>query len=223
MIEGGTTADPQPTNIVRPDGEQGVETPGLGMMGMWVFLASLSMLFLAGIIGVLWIRISATSWPPPGVPPLPLALVGSTILALGCSVTMQLGLNAIRKGEGEKLNRMLWLTNGLAFGFLALQTLCWIQFYGQADFSAPKPMDPMEARLQGPRPELYGFIFFMLTVVHALHVVGGMIALGVTTWRARQGAYNWAHYPGVRHATLYWHFLDVVWLVLYALLIVLTF
>ena len=212
-----------PSNVVRPDGEQGVEAPGMGMMGMWVFLASLSMLFLAGIVGVVWVRIQATEWPPPGIPPLPLALILSTLLALACSVTMQLGLNAIRRGDNARLNRMLWTTNGLALGFLVVQLICWFQFAAAADFSAPEPLDPMEARLQGARPELFGFMFYMLTIVHALHVVGGMIALGVTTWQAQRGKYNWAHYPGVRHATLYWHFLDGVWLVLYAVLIGLTF
>lgn len=230
MTGGERPADPSPagsgsdpSNVVRPEGEQGVEAPGMGLMGMWVFLASLSMLFIAGIVGVVWVRIQATAWPPPGMPDLPPALVLSTLLALGCSVTMQLGLNAIRRGDNVRLNRMLMTTNALAAGFLIVQLFCWIRFYGQADFSAPRPLDPMEARLQGARPELYGFMFYMLTVVHALHVVGGMIALAVTTHNARRGLYNWAFYPGVRHATLYWHFLDVVWLVLYAVLIALTF
>ena len=197
---------PEPTNVVRPDGEQGSPTPGLGTMGMAVFLASLSMLFLASIIGYLVVWFTADEWPPAWAPKLPWSLWLSTALALGCSVTMQIALLAIKAGNNAKLLRFLWVTNGLAFGFLVVQAVSWLQFYDRRLF------DPSSAHL-------YGFTFYMLTIVHALHVLGGVIALGVVTYRARKGAYNWAFFPGVRHCTLYWHFLDAVWIVLYGLLL----
>lgn len=190
-------------NVVRPDGEQQSEQPGLGSFGLLVFLASLSMLFAASIVGFLLIRFRADVWPPPGAPSLPPELALSTLLALGCSVAMQLGLNAIRTGDGPGLLRYLWTASGLSVGFVAVQTVAWFRFFDAATFEG----------------HLYGFTFYMLTGLHALHVIGGMIALGWTLHRARRGAYNWAHYPGVRHCTMYWHFLDGVWLVLYGVLL----
>ena len=189
--------------VVRPDGEQGEPVRGLGTMGMAVFLASLSMLFVASLLGFLLIRFKAEVWPPPGAPPIPWSLWLSTLLALGCSGTMQLGLNAIRAGSNERLNRWLLVTNLLALLFLAVQSLSWWQFY-----------DP-----ELLKEHLYAFTFYMLTVLHAAHVVGGMISLVFVTVRAKQGAYNWANYAGIKQSTLYWHFLDVVWLVLFATLL----
>ena len=196
----------EPKVVVRPDGEQGNPNPGMGTMGMAVFLASLSMLFLASIIAYFVVWFTAEEWPPPYAPSLPWSLWLSTLLALGCSVTMQIALLAIKGGNGAKMLRFLWITNGLALAFLLVQGLSWLQFYDRRLF------DPSSAHL-------YGFTFYMLTVLHALHVLGGIVALCVVTYRALRGAYNWAYFPGVRHCTLYWHFLDAVWLVLYGMLL----
>ena len=70
----------------------------------------------------------------------------------------------------------------------------------------------------GPGTGLYGFTFFMLTGLHAAHVVGGLVPLGITLVRAFLGKYTWGAYGGVRNVALYWHFLDFVWLVLFAVL-----
>jgi heme/copper-type cytochrome/quinol oxidase subunit 3 len=64
---------------------------------------------------------------------------------------------------------------------------------------------------------LYGLIFFLI-LVHALHVVGGLVGLSVTTAHALQGRYDHERYGGVKHAAMYWHFLDAVWLVMYGCL-----
>jgi heme/copper-type cytochrome/quinol oxidase subunit 3 len=61
---------------------------------------------------------------------------------------------------------------------------------------------------------LYGLIFFLI-LVHALHVLGGLIGLGTTTAHAFQGKYDHENYTGVTSAAMYWHFLDAVWIIMY--------
>ena len=63
--------------------------PGAGVLGMWVFLATLTVLFLAAIVGYLVVRLKATAWPPPGMPRLPAGLWLATVVLFAGSVTIQ--------------------------------------------------------------------------------------------------------------------------------------
>ncbi|RPJ46772.1 MAG: heme-copper oxidase subunit III, partial [Candidatus Latescibacterota bacterium] len=65
---------------------------------------------------------------------------------------------------------------------------------------------------------LFGFTFYMLTGLHAAHVIGGLGALALTAARAGQGRYTPESRAGVDACAVYWHFLDVVWIVLFAVL-----
>ena len=60
--------------------------------------------------------------------------------------------------------------------------------------------------------------FYVLTGIHAAHIVGGLIPLIIVATRATTGRYTPAYYPGVRYTAMYWHFLDVVWLTLFVTL-----
>src|SRR4029079_454902 len=90
------------------------EIPGAGVLGMWIFLATLSMLFLASIAGYLVVRLKAPAWPPPGMPRLPSGLWLSTGLLLAGSVTVHLALLRIRLGQRTATVRYLLATTGLA-------------------------------------------------------------------------------------------------------------
>ena len=58
-------------------------------------------------------------------------------------------------------------------------------------------------------------VLFCFVLLHAAHVLGGIIYLAVVTVRAYRGVYDHEHFVGVRHAALYWHFLDVVWILMF--------
>ena len=66
---------------------------------------------------------------------------------------------------------------------------------------------------------MYGLVFFLI-LVHALHVVGGIVALGIVTFRARRRKYDHENYMGVQFAARYWHFLDVVWIGMFTMFLV---
>ncbi len=174
-----------------------------GRFGMRLLVAALSMLFAASLVAYALIRSRAAVWPPAGVPALPDTLWISTVLILASSVTMQAALRAARAGRAGALRTGMLLTTLLGILFLVSQTLNWFS---------------MVAAHLTARTDLYGFTFFILTGLHAAHVVGGLIPLAVVTRRAFRGRYSAAFHPGVEYCAIYWHFLDVVWLVMFAIL-----
>jgi cytochrome c oxidase subunit 3 len=188
--------------------ERASSDPGTSSLGMTLFLISLSVLFAAAIAGYLLVRLRSAQWVPPGVAPLPLGLWASTLLLLVSSATMQGALLAIRGGKRETCARLLLATLALGAGFLLVQIYNWWKMVAVDAVLATR--------------SLYAFTFYMLTGLHALHVVGGLIPLSVTGWRARRGAYSWADFQGVRLMGMYWHFLGAVWLVLFFVLLMAT-
>ena len=182
--------------------------PGAGVLGMTIFLVSLSVLFAASLVGYLMVRLRSPQWIPPGTAPLPLGLWLSTLLLLLSSVTMHGAVLSIRGGKQEASTRLLLATFVLGLGFLGSQTYNWWRMVAVDAVLATK--------------SLYAFTFYMLTGLHALHVIGGLIPLARTSWRAHRGAYSWADFHGIRLMAMYWHFLDAVWIVLFAVLQVAT-
>jgi cytochrome c oxidase subunit III len=188
-----------------------IHIPGAGTIGMVLLIASLSMLFVASMVAYILIRSKTVAaqttptWPPPGLPHAPNSLWLSTIVILITSVTIQFAFNAIRRDDEKKLLKWLWTTFALGCLFLALQTFNWFEFYRAI---------PPGTQLQGA----YLGMFYTLTGLHAAHVIGGLIPLAIVIHFARKGRYSRNFHPGVRYSTIYWHFLDAVWIILFTLL-----
>jgi cytochrome c oxidase subunit III len=188
-----------------PRRERDTPIPGAGVLGMWVFLATLTVLFIAAIVGYLFVRVKAADWPPKGLPRLPGGLWLATGLLLGASVAVQRALRSIQAEARVACTRWLAATLGLGSAFLAVQGWNWFRLIRVHLTAATN---------------LYAFTFFMLTGLHAAHVIGGVALLAVVWVRSRRGRYDSGHYPGVTYAAMYWHFLDAIWLVLFASLVV---
>jgi cytochrome c oxidase subunit 3 len=172
---------------------------------MWIFLAALAVLFAAAIVGYLIVRLKAASWPPPGMPRLPAGLGLATLILVSASVAVHLAHRAIRVGELALASRRLAITLALVCAFLAVQLTNWWALIRLHTTAASN---------------LYAFTFFMLTGLHAAHVVGGIGLLAVVWSRARRSRYGSGHHPGITYAAMYVHFLDAVWLVLYGVMVV---
>ena len=178
---------------------------GTGRLGMRILVLALSMLFAASILGYLVVRGRAAAWPPAGMPHLPSGLWVSTLVLLVSSATMQAAVRAARAGRQSSLRWWMVATTLLGVAFLVSQTLNWFALVA-VNLTA--------------RTNLYGFTFYLLTGLHAAHVIGGIIPLAVVSKRAWGGRYSAAFHPGVEYCKIYWHFLDVVWLILFAVLMV---
>jgi cytochrome c oxidase subunit 3 len=185
----------------------------IATVGLWLFLASLAMLFAASMLGYILIRLSARHAIEghPSVPfgslHFPPELWGSTALVIGVSVALWRALSSVKREHQRPFRIWLTLSLLLAAGFIAVQTPAMIQLIFEH-----------KALRQTPGgTALYGLIFF-LVLLHALHVVGGIIVLVRVVILGLANHYDHEHFSPIKHATMYWHFLDVVWVILFAVI-----
>lgn len=187
---------------------------------MMLFLAALFMLFAASMVGYVLIRLAASQdvasyqGQPPriGVPlgtlSLPKGLWVSTLLMILTSVAMHAALRAIRIDNRPLFRKLLVASCLLAVGFVAVQTPClWMLI--------SEHWVMLEQRVA-----LYGMVFVFI-LLHALHVIGGLIPLGIVTRKAFRDAYSPTDHNTVSYTVLYWHFLDGVWIVMYGIMLAL--
>lgn len=182
----------------------------VGTVGMWLFLAALFMLFAAAMLGFVVVRLQAENPGPgmstPAVPGgslhYPSVLWLSTVFVIGVSIALRRAVHFLRLERQSQFRVWLMVSIVLAFAFLAIQA------------PAMGLLVLEHQRLRRSGLFLYGLVF-ILVLLHALHVLGGMIALVRVAVRGRHGVYDHEHYLPVRHAEMYWHFLDLVWLAMF--------
>jgi heme/copper-type cytochrome/quinol oxidase subunit 3 len=179
--------------------------PGAGKLGMRLLLLSLAILFVATMTGYLFVRSRQEVWPPPGTPGMPAGFWLSTLLILVCSGAVESAFRAARAGKQAALKRGLVLTFVFGAAFLICQAVNWKGLIA-AHFTA--------------KVNLYGFLFYFLTGLHAAHVVGGLIPLWIVNQRARAGRYTAAAFAGVEYSRMYWHFLGAIWIVMFAMFLI---
>jgi cytochrome c oxidase subunit 3 len=173
-------------------------------LALVVLFASMTVLFGASLVAYLITRAANPVWRTPDMPPLPLGLLLSTAILVALSVFMHRATRAARENRGETLERELKFAFACGAAFLVCQSSNW------------KTMVPA---LHGADPYArYAFTFYWLTALHAAHVVGGFVPLGIVLSRAKKRHYSSSRYEGVRLCKQYWDYLGVVWLVLLATL-----
>jgi len=171
---------------------------------MWIFLGSEIMFFAAMIGGYIVLRLAAAdTWPKPGtILSIPILTVNTFIL-ISSSLSMVLALEAVRRDDQAALRRNLTLTMLGGITFLTIKLIDYAHMiHGGFTVSS----------------SLFGSFYYMLTGFHGLHVLGGVIALLVMRLRAGRGDFSPAHHDAIECTGLYWHFVDLVWIVLFAIL-----
>ncbi len=177
--------------------------PGTGALGLAVFIASLGTLF-AGSLAAFWIiRGRAEMWSE-GLPALPHGLWPATGVLVMLSISAQRALRELRAEERSSAIRMLRVVLLLAVVFLALQGLNWQSLISE--------------QLPPTSGALYAFTFYLLTGLHALHVLGGVVYSFIVCRRIEKGA-SLGEQEAVLNQANYWHFLGVVWLLLFVTLL----
>ena len=174
-------------------------------LGMMLFLASLTMLFVASIVCYLVIRLASPATLPSGHIELPGGLWVSTVVLLGSGLTVYAADRSSRRDRIAALRLWLGLSFGLGVTFLAIQTPCMIDLLWAHKMA-----------LTQYNSGIYG-LTFALVIVHALHVIGGLIPLGLLTRKALRHSLGQELQPAVRACATYWHFLEVVWIVLFGM------
>ena len=174
---------------------------------MRLFLLSLGILFGTAVIGYVTIRMVAPA-AAGALPRLPRGLWLSTLVLLASSATVEGALRAARQDLQARLRACLTATAFLGANFLAVQAACWVAWAG-----------PMREALRGAGQVYLLTGFYVLTGLHGLHVTGGLLPLLIVTRRAWAGRYSAHNHAGIAYMATYWHFLDAVWLVLFATLL----
>ncbi|MGI8690700.1 MAG: cytochrome c oxidase subunit 3 [Thermomicrobiales bacterium] len=169
--------------------------------GMLAMISSEVIFFANLIIGYLYLRVRAGQWPPQGIEPLELLLPTiNTAILLSSALPMHGAHLAIRRGDRKGMQIGLVLTAVLGMTFLSGQAY----EYTHAPFSL--------------KSGTFGSTFFTLTGFHGLHVMVGIILIWICFFRSLRGSFNREHHFNVEAATMYWHFVDAVWVILFGVL-----
>jgi cytochrome c oxidase subunit 3 len=174
------------------------------LLGVKLGILSEVMLFGALFAAYFVIRSESGGWPPNGQERPELLLPGlNTLLLLSSSVTMQLAVRAIGRGEVATMRR--WLRATLLLGSIFVL----VQGYEFATNGF------------GLDAGVFGSTFYTLTGFHGAHVLAGLGFMAIVATRARRGLISAEHHTAVEAASYYWHFVDAVWVVLFSTLYVL--
>ena len=192
------------------NGQLGPRQPSFGFSSaqllVILLMVSLSVLFGASIVAYLIIRHQNSVWRTEAMQPLPWGLVVSTLILVAMSWTLERAKRAISRNDFRLTQRQIRWSLGLGVLFVAAQGL---------NFRSMVPETP-GVELQ----TLYPFTFYLLLGLHALHVVGGMVPLGLVSRNLVRQQYSSSRYEGIRLTAQYWHFLGVIWFVLMITLLI---
>ena len=191
-----------------------------GKAMMWIFLLSDTFIFSCFLIGYMNVRITTTvPWPIPsevfalsfGGDPIPLILIAiMTFVLITSSGTMALAVNYGYRKDKKKTVLLMLATAALGATFVGMQAFEWTKLI--VDEGVRPWSNPMGA------PQ-FGATFFMITGFHGMHVSAGVIYLIVVAKRVGTGYYDrnrGGNYEMVEIAGLYWHFVDLVWVFIFA-------
>jgi heme/copper-type cytochrome/quinol oxidase subunit 3 len=173
-------------------------------LGMWVFLGSEVMFFTALIGSYIILRFAhpaAFPGPKSGILNIPVTAV-NTFLLICSSVTMVKAFASAQEDDQTRLRR--WLIGTCIIG----ATFVGVQVYEYTHL-IEKGFVPSEG--------LFGSTFYTMTGFHGFHVTIGVICMIFVTWRAFQGRYTARDHRGVEVIGLYWHFVDLVWIILFTI------
>jgi heme/copper-type cytochrome/quinol oxidase subunit 3 len=168
---------------------------------MLLFIATEAMLFLLLFFSYFYLAAHNAQWPPKEDPRLLLPAI-MTVLLISSSFVLRWGEQGIKRGESARLRTGLLLTIGLGLVFVLVQSF---EYYHH---------------LQSEKPgsSAYASIFYTTTSFHAAHLVLGLLMLGFVTARAFAGHFDEQRHAAVTSVSLYWHFVDIIWLFILAIL-----
>ena len=188
-----------------------------GKLMMWVFLVGDTFIFSIFLVAYMAVRTAAVEpWPSTeelfamtvGGVEFPLLLIAiMTFILITSSGTMALAVKFGYEGDKKKTVLFMALTALLGLSFLGMQAYEWTELIVNKDI---RPWgNPYGA-------EQFGAVFFMVTGFHGLHVLGGVILLTVVAIKVHKGHYDRKGYDVVETTGLYWHFVDLVWVFIFA-------
>ena len=177
------------------------ETRDLRLAGFLLFMVSDLVLFSSFIFAYLYLRSSGQGWPPPGMSRLDTTFAAlNSVVLFGSGATMHFALENWKHGHFMKYTGWLIATLFLGIWFLCGQG--WEYAHIHAGWA---------------NSGIFGASFFTLTGMHGFHVFCGVIFLTILLLQSVQGKYTQQKFFGLTAGTIYWHFVDVIWVVLFSI------
>jgi cytochrome c oxidase subunit III len=167
---------------------------------LWIAIGSMVMLF-AGLTSAYVVRHGAGNWV---VFELPQMFYYSTAIILVSSVTINWALTSAKRNDQQKIKTALGITLLLGFGFGISQFMAWSALVNNGVFLVGNPA---------------GSFVYILSGAHLAHVTGGLIYLLIIYFRSTKNVYNADNLLGIQLCSIYWHFLDVLWIYLFLFLL----
>lgn len=192
-----------PIESQRPSGRPG--PPATGQLGMIVLFVSLSVLFVAATLAVLITSHQVPAWRSPDNRGVPLGTAASTALLGVVSWQFQAALRAIRSNRFTSTLARLRFGTGAALAFLVVQAWNVHELFELEGTFATRT--------------LFVFSYDLLVGLHAAHVLGGFVPLGVVYGKVVRRDYSSSRHAGFAFCVQYWHYLGVVWLLLLGALV----
>jgi cytochrome c oxidase subunit 3 len=173
--------------------------PPAAKVGLGLFLAVAGCLFSL-LCAAFFMRMDAPDWVSP---PLPKILWFNTAVLIASGVALHFAQRAAHERETERLQSFLLVGGGCALLFLFGQLWAWRELAAEGLYASSNPANAF---------------FYLLTGIHALHLIGGLVALGRTARAAWSGQDDAGLATSVELCAIYWHFLLFIWLLLFAML-----
>ena len=175
------------------------------VLGLITFLCSEFLMFAGFFALFLVFRAEAAAWPPEETEVELLLPAVNTIILVSSSFVIHYGDTAIKQGDVKGLRKWYIITAAMGAIFLAGQVYEYLTLgYGLTT-------------------NLFSNCFYLMTGFHGLHVFIGLLLILGVLWRSRrEGHYGTESHTGVEMAEIYWHFVDVVWIILFSLIYLLT-
>ena len=186
------------------DGESLRFSPARYRVGIWVAIAGIVMLFTALASAYIVRSASSNDWRPLAMPKV---LWLSTAVIVISSVTIEFARRSLKKQSDSRYGSWLMITAGLGLVFVASQFLAWRALAAQGVYVSSNP---------------HSSFFYLFTGAHGVHVLGGILALGYLLLRTRKRRATvegeLKRVGAADAATIYWHFMDGLWICLFLLL-----
>ena len=187
-----------------------------GSLGMWLFLVT-EILFFGGLFA----GYTVYRWQYPAAfaqasheADLVLGTI-NTVVLIGSSLTMAMAVHYAQLGNRKAIVIFLILTMFLGAAFLGIKSTEYHHKYVDHHFPGPDFVFPAPFAQQA---QLFFIFYFVMTGLHAAHMIVGIVLLATIAVLASRGRYSREHYAPVEMAGLYWHFVDIVWIFLFPLL-----
>jgi cytochrome c oxidase subunit 3 len=185
-------------------------------LGMWVFLVT-EVLFFGGLFCAYTVY---RAWYPEAFAAashtldVTLGTINTAVL-ITSSLTMALAVHAAQLGQRRLLMIFLVLTMALGAAFLGIKS---VEYYHKfAEHHVPGPSFQFEKE-HVRQAQIFFSLYFIMTGLHALHMVIGLGIMLVMLWLAWRGTITREYYSPIEVSGLYWHFVDIVWIFLFPLL-----